>query len=975
MEDIFDHKSVEKKVSQSWEETNLYKTPPTHNGEKKYILDAFAYPSGAGLHVGHALGYVATDIAARYYRMQGFETLYPIGWDSFGLPAENYAIKTGIHPRINTDNSIKTFTQQVKALGLSNDWNDEIASHNPDYYKWTQWFFSFLYKNGLAYKKEALVNWDPVDQTVLANEQVLTDGTAERSGAIVEQKMMSQWFFKITDYIEDKLIETGDNKGKVRKGLLNGLDDLKWPESTKTMQKNWIGKSVGAEVIFEVEDSYPIIGDGEVINHDLEERLRSVALIRVKETGEYVVQKKAGDPNNFYFLSGGKIETGESLLNAAIRETQEEIGLENLKFVKKIGGCRYFYKDENYHSHNLEHYFLFEISKADFENRKKAEIDDQNSHLFGSLELIKLDDLLKNKWKNFDWLVEAVNNPNNQLITVFTTRIDTIFSGTYLILAPEHHLVDSLTSPEQFDEVNEYKEKTKKKSQFERTEMNKDRTGAFTGSYATNPANGEKIQVWISDFVLANYGTGAVFADAHDERDFELAKKYNIPLKTSIKPDDEDDNENIKNLEICFSGYGILYNSDQFDGLESKVAMPKIIDFGEKNGWAKARISYRLRDWLVSRQRYWGCPIPIYYKDDQEYLLSDEDLPIILPNDVEFLPTGKSPLVDNEEFNYKVRAKYGEDATMEVDTMDTFVCSSWYFFRFCDPKNTEVFADPEKLKNWCPVDEYVIGAEHTVLHLLYARFFTKVLFDQGLIDFDEPFLSMKHPGMILGEDSRKMSKRWGNTINPLEVINQYGSDCLRLYEMFMGPFDQSKPWSTSTIKGVRRFIDRLWKINSLITTTEDLEIKQTIEALIKKITTDIPEFSFNTSVAEYMKFINLVEEKKGITRDSLKTFLILLAPFCPFITEELWKINNFEGEIHTHKWPRYDQNLLDSLSKVIGVQINGKVRSEITTTKDDTTETVLEKIKQDETIQKWLENKEIAKVIYVPQKILNVVVD
>jgi leucyl-tRNA synthetase len=980
MDDIFDHKKIEEKISKSWEESKIYSTPTTHELKKKYILDAFAYPSGSGLHVGHVEGYVATDIVARFYRHNNYNVLSPVGWDAFGLPAENYAIKTGLHPRINTDNAIKAFTEQVKALGLSNDWNDEIASHTPDYYKWTQWFFSFLYKKGLAYKKEALVNWDPVDQTVLANEQVLADGTGERSGAVVEQRLMSQWFFKITDYIEDKLIETGVNKGKIRKGLLNGLTDLKWPESTKIMQKNWIGKSVGAEVTFEIEGIYPVIGKPDLIDFNLEIRERAVALIRVKETGKYIVYKKKADENGSYFLSGGKAETGESFLEAAIRETKEEIGVSNLSFIKKIGACRYFYKDELHHTQSLEHYFLFEVAVNDLLNRIKAEIDDENSHLFGTLETVNLEDLQKNNWKNFDWLVESIKSHNNQQITVFTTRVDTIFGVSYLVLAPENHLVDVITTDEMREEVSEYQEKTKRKTQLQRTDLNKDKTGVWTGAFAINPINGKKVPIFIADYVLNTYGTGAVMGvPSHDERDFEFGNivnekyqdevKINIDFPVVVVPLEGEIEEGKP-----FCEYGKVINSGRYNTLSSEDAKIEITKDLDKMGLGRAVTSYRLRDWLVSRQRYWGSPIPIYYKDGVEHLLSDEDLPVILPDNVEFLPTGKSPLIDNDEFNSKIRAKYGDEATMEVDTMDTFVCSSWYFFRFCDSKNPDVFADPKKMQYWCPVDEYVIGAEHTVLHLLYARFFTKVLFDEGLISFDEPFLSLKHPGMILGEDSRKMSKRWGNTINPLDVIEEYGADCLRLYEMFMGPFEQSKPWNTSTIKGVRRFIDRVWKIEKFVTQNDHNDVRVGIEALIKKITYDIPEFSFNTAVAEFMKFVNIVEEKKTISKETLRKFLIVLAPFCPFVTDELWRLNNFEGHLHTQKWPEFDSSLLDNLSKIVGVQINGKVRSEVVTTKEDTTETVLEKIKQDSNIQKWLEGKKIVKVIYVPQKILNVVV-
>jgi leucyl-tRNA synthetase len=968
----YNHRDIETKWIKNWSESNIYKTPEIQTGDKKkYILEAFPYPSGDGLHVGHALPMTAGDITSRFYRMNGYSVLHPMGWDSFGLPTENFAKKKGMHPQDVTDNAIANFTKQIYRLGVDYDWNKELATSSPEYYKWTQWFFQLLYKRGLAYKKEALVNWDPVDMTVLANEQVLADGTAERSGAKVEQKMMSQWFFKITDYAER---------------LLAGLENLNWPESTKLMQKNWIGKSVGAEVEFAVEG-------------------------------------------------------------------------------------------------------------------------------------------------------------NSEPIKIFTTRVDTIFGVTYVVLAPEHHLVDDLTIPEQFEAVAEYKEKSKQKSQFERTEMNKNKTGVFTGSYCINQFNGEKVPVWVGDYVLASYGTGAVMAvPAHDERDYEFAKKYNLEIKQSIKPKNE------KEIEGCFAEYGILVDSGEFTSLTTEEAKVKMAEFAQDQGFGNAKVTYRLRDWSIGRQRYWGCPIPVVYgknkpnqtilvdaintlfikqedglvlnteladylnyldaqkiivtnaKDEiltkleeliKDYswkifslkfnpektspefyqiaikelnldvtntiyfdhlpanleaakynnincfqylnnkqaielvndfingvkLIPESDLPVLLPQDLD-LSTGMiKPLRSNIGFINSAASIYGEGWTREGDTMDTFVCSSWYFFRYCSGNIDNAFANPEDMKKWMSVDQYIIGAEHSTMHLLYARFFTKVLFDAGYIGFDEPFQKMRHQGLILGPDGAKMSKSKGNVINPNEVFDEYGADTLRMYEMFMGPFDQPKPWSTSSIKGVRRFLDRVWNLQERVylgpESSAKLEVNKimygpkteyTIETglnkLIKKIGEDIESYGFNTCVSEFMKFINLVEDTGAIALDQMQRFLTVLTPFAPFITEELWSILNsnyikaevgnspLEGwqakpdgvlplkvnSIHLQLWPTYDPNLLIESTVTIGVQINGKARGEVELSPTETEENTQKIVMELDFVKRNMEGKTIRKFVYVPGRIVNVVV-
>lgn len=964
--------SFENHIQSQWESNTVYSTPSNQEGSqhkpKKYILDAFAYPSGTGLHAGHAKGYIATDIVARFYRMNGYDVLFPIGWDAFGLPAENYAIKTGVHPRTNTDKTISYYQKQVRSLGLSNDWNDEITSHKEEYYKWTQWFFGLLYKKGLAYKKEALVNWDPVDKTVLANEQVLSDGTSERSGAKVEQKLMSQWFFKITEYAER---------------LLADLDEVSWPESTKQMQKNWIGKSEGAMVTWDIVSDIPdfVYGDGDK-NNCGEVRKRGVAVIRIKETGEYVCYKKTSDPTFVYF-AGGLIEEGENGYESAIRETKEEIGIDNLEFVSKIGVCNNYVPYKESTTHYCEEYYLFEVSLKDYQSRTKAEVDNEGASVYGEVVLVTKDQILKNQWPQLKWVFDRIDSSLPQQITVFTTRIDTIYSGSFLILAPEHPLVDVLTTPENAVKIEEYREKTKHKTQFDRTEINKEKTGVFTGSYAINPATGEEVQVWIADFVLGNYGTGAVFGDAHDERDFEFAKHYGIPLKTCIKPPNREDDEDIVTLKECYGGYGILYNSGQFDGLTSEEAKTKITEYGQKKGWAKPKTTYKLRDWLVSRQRYWGSPIPIVYdKEGQEKYVGDENLPVVLPDEVEFSPTGRSPLYDHSGFHNSAEELFGEGVRREVDTMDTFVCSSWYMFRFCNPHNKAEFASVDSLKKWLSVDEYCIGTEHTVLHLLYARFFTKVLYDEGIIDVKEPFISLRHPGMIQGSDGRKMSKRWGNVVNPIDVIEEYGADTLRMYEMFMGPFDQPNNWNTSAIKGQRRFLERVWRLQYEVKEDIPSESKTKVEIelskLIKKISNDIPQFSFNTAIAELMKFLNVVEQVGSITTDQWRRFLLVLAPFAPFVTEKLYlgsKEITQESSIHTQRWPTYDESLLQNEGVLLGIQVNGKVRSEIFVSSGESEGEVYTRVLQDPKITKWLEGgKEVKKFIYIPNKIVNVVI-
>ena len=803
----YDHSKIEKKWQAQWDKDNANKAEDNSTKPKSYILDMFPYPSGAGLHVGHVEGYTATDIYSRFMRMQGHNVLHPMGWDAFGLPAENYAIKTKVHPDLTTAKAIDTFRTQIKSLGLSYDWSREIGTHTPEYYRWTQWFFLTLFKNGLAYKKKGKVNWCNKDQTVLANEQVV-DGKCERCGTEVEQRDLEQWYFGITKYADD---------------LIAGLETVDWPESTKTAQRNWIGKSEGAEIDFGIDF------DDEVIN------------ARVGPDGK----------------------------------------------------------------------------KAHF--------------------------------------------------TVFTTRPDTLFGATYLVLAPEHPWVtlavddthDVLTNK---DEAKKYIADTKKKTDLDRQEQVKDKTGVrLDGVMAINPANQEKIPIYIADYVLPQYGTGAIMAvPAHDERDFEFAEKFGLPIKEVILHQDT--------VGKVYTGSGRVINSNEFDGLSSEEAKKLIT---EKFG--RTKTTYKLRDWLVSRQRYWGAPIPIIYCDDCGMVpVPDKDLPVLLPRDVDFMPTGESPLKKSPSFQHVSCPTCGKPARRESDTLDTFVCSSWYYFRFADPHNTDAFASKELMHQWLPVDLYMGGAEHTVLHLLYARFFTKVLQSLGYVLFNEPFLKLRHQGTILAEDGRKMSKSLGNVINPDDVVSVYGADSLRIYEMFMGPIEQSKPWNTTSIIGSRRFIERVWSLHARlapVSIEKDLEV--VLNQTIKKVTEDIAALKFNTAISSLMILLNALPLKTDIPMGLYETLLKLIAPFAPHVAEEIWSITGHSSSIHTEKWPTYDDSKIVRETVVIAIQINGKLRADMTCTSDLTKEDVENQARV--VVQEKLQGKTIVRVVVVLNRLVNFV--
>ncbi|WP_046176647.1 leucine--tRNA ligase [Domibacillus indicus] len=799
----FDHKQIEQKWQSYWEKHKTFKMNNDSDKPKFYALDMFPYPSGAGLHVGHPEGYTATDILSRFKRMQGFNVLHPMGWDAFGLPAEQYALDTGNDPAEFTEQNINNFRRQIKSLGFSYDWDREINTTDPKYYKWTQWIFLQLYKKGLAYVDEVPVNWCPALGTVLANEEVI-DGKSERGGHPVERRPMRQWMLKITAYADR---------------LLEDLDELDWPESIKDMQRNWIGRSEGAEVTFNIEGH--------------------------KET-----------------------------------------------------------------------------------------------------------------------------------FTVFTTRPDTLFGATYAVLAPEHPFVEKITTGEQKEAVNAYIDQVKSKSDLERTDLAKDKTGVFTGAYAVNPVNGEKMPIWIADYVLITYGTGAIMAvPAHDERDFEFAKKFDLPIKEVVA------GGNI--AEEAYTGDGAHVNSGFLDGLNKEDGITKMIEWLEQEGVGTKKVTYRLRDWLFSRQRYWGEPIPvIHWEDGTTTAVPEAELPLVLPKTTEIRPsgTGESPLAVIEDWVNVIDPETGKKGRRETNTMPQWAGSCWYYLRFIDPDNQEALADPELLKRWLPVDIYIGGAEHAVLHLLYARFWHKVLYDIGVVHTKEPFQKLFNQGMILGENNEKMSKSKGNVVNPDEIVESHGADTLRLYEMFMGPLEASIAWSTTGVDGARRFLDRIWRL--LVTddgsltpkiTGQDTSLEKVYHQTVKKVTEDYEGLRFNTAISQMMVFVNEANKAETIPAEYAEGFVKLAAPLAPHLAEELWEKLGHSGTITYEAWPAFDESKLIDDEVEIVLQVNGKVKAKLMVSKDATREQMEEIAMQNDKFKEELSGKTIRKVIAVPGKLVNVV--
>jgi len=803
----YNPQKIEPKWQKVWEKGGINRAQDLSKKKKFYCLDMFPYPSGAGLHVGHPEGYTATDVVSRHYRMKGYNVLHPIGWDAFGLPAENYAIANRIHPDKSTHDNIKHFKSQIKSLGFSYDWEREIDTSDPAYYRFTQWFFLFLYKNGWAYRAQAPVNWCQSCQTVLANEQVI-DGKCDRCKSRVSKKNLKQWFFKVTDFADD---------------LVEGLDKIDWPESTKLMQKNWIGRSDG-----------------------LEEK----------------------------------------------------------------------------------------------------------------------------------WQVEGLDLK----LKTFTTWPHTTWGATFMVLAPEHPIIDKLVQGTKYEKgAKAFAKKAIKDKVTDPLNVEKKKEGFFTGRYVENYLSGRKMPLYIANFAIYEYGTGIVkCTPTHDQRDFEFAKKYNLDFVPVIYPKGGKPLDPNK-MKQAYAGEGLMMNAGQFDDMPTEKARKAIGDYAVLKGHGRWTTNYKLRDWLISRQRYWGAPIPIIYCDQcGEVPVPEKDLPVELPGDVDFMPTGESPLKASRKFHKVKCPKCKSPARRESDTMDTFVCSSWYFLRYCDPKNSKEFASKELLKYWMPVDLYVGGAEHTVLHLMYSRFFTKALSRKGLIDFDEPFLKLRHQGMVLASDGRKMSKSLGNVINPDDVISKYGADTMRLYEMFMGPFADSIPWNTKGVIGARRFLEKVWKVKSKVKDqnikAQNQKLEKLVHQTIKKVGEDIENFKFNTAVSALMILVNRLEKEKEISKENFNKFLLLLFPFAPHIASQVWEGIGNQGDISKEKWPAYNPEKVYEEEIELVIQVNGKVRAKIKAPASVSEAEAKNLALTQENIKKRIGDKKIKRFIFVPGRLVNIVV-
>lgn len=798
----YNHIKIEKKWQEFWEKNETFKTDVWDFSKPKfYALDMFPYPSGHGLHVGHPEGYTATDIISRKKRMEGFNVLHPMGWDAFGLPAEQFAIATGHHPEEFTKANIANFTKQLKMLGLSFDWTKEISTCDPKYYKWTQWIFKQLYQDGLAKQVDMPVNWCEELGTVLANDEII-DGKSERGGYPVIRKNMKQWVMDIPAYAER---------------LLEGLDEIDWPSSTKEMQKNWIGKSVGAHVDFKIKNT-------------------------------------------------------------------------------------------------------------------------------------------------------------NEKFTVFTTRCDTLFGATYCVLSPEHKLVNQIMSKEQADKVCAYQEECSKKSELERTELNKEKTGVFIGAYAINPVNQKEIPIWISDYVLANYGTGAIMAvPAHDERDYAFARKFDLEIIPVLAGGDIS--------KAAYTEDGVHINSDFLDGLNKEEAIEKMISWLEEHQCGSKQITYRIREWIFARQRYWGEPIPIvHYLDGTSEALADHELPLVLPVLDDYKPkvNGTAPLENAESW---VNTTYhGKKVKRETTTMPGSAASSWYFLRYIDPNNSDEFANYELLKHWMPVDLYMGGSEHTVGHLLYSRFWNNYLYDKGLVPYKEPFKKLFHQGMILGENNEKMSKSRGNVINPDEIVLAYGADTLRLYEMFMGPLEASLPWSNKGLEGARRFLDRVWRLytqeeyTKKFTKENDGKLDKVYHYTVKKVSSDFDSLNFNTAIAQMMIFLNDAYKAESLYQEYMEGFVKLLYPICPHLGEELWQMLGYQDTITFAAWPVYDEDKLVNEMVNLVIQVNGKLRDKLEVMPTLSQEEIIQLALASDRIKPYTEGHEIVKTIVVPKRLVNIVV-
>ncbi|MFZ4632170.1 MAG: leucine--tRNA ligase [Patescibacteria group bacterium] len=807
---MYNHQEIEKKWKDKWTQANVYRTGTDLSKPKYYILDMFPYPSGVGLHVGHPKGYIATDIFARLKMMQGFNVLHPMGFDAFGLPAENYALKNHVHPKTATDANIINYKRQLSLLGFSYDWERELSTTDPEYYKWTQWTFIQMFKRGLAYESNEPINWCPSCKTGLANED-LEDGSCERCGTLVEQKPLRQWVLKITDYA-DRLLDD-----------LEKLPD--WESSIKEMQRNWIGRSEGSEI------------------------------------------------------------------NFSISETDKKI-------------------------------------------------------------------------------------------TVFTTRVDTIFGCTYIVIAPENSLITDLKDKiKNWAEVEEYIELCKNKTDLQRTDLNKEKTGVcLKGIKGINPFNGEEVEVFIADYVLNSYGTGAVMAvPAHDERDFEFAHNFGLRIKAVIFPDQETEYEG----KFAYTEDGLLRNSGEFSGLSSSAARKAMVEWLVKNQFGNKKINFKIKDWVFSRQRYWGEPIPLVHCEKCGVVaIPEEELPLILPNVESYEPTdnGESPLATISDWVNTKCPTCGGEAKRETNTMPQWAGSCWYYLRYLDPKNDKELVNKESEKYWSPVDFYVGGAEHATRHLIYARFWHKFLFDIGVVNYEEPFTRLQHVGLIMGSDGRKMSKRWGNVVNPDEIVTLHGADALRVYEMFMGPFDQACAWNTNGLIGSRKFLEKIYNLSELTEFKEVKEIKSLLHKTIKKVASDIEGFNFNTAVSALMILVNEINEAKNkisalpLSQEDFYKLLQILSPFAPHLSEEIAEKIGNKTSLFLSTWPEHDENLIKDEIVSLVIQVNGKLRANINVAFDIDEKEAIKLAQNEELIKKWLEDKEIVKTIFIPGKLLNIVV-
>jgi leucyl-tRNA synthetase len=981
-------KDIEPKWQAKWEADKIYQASEDPSKPKKYVLEYFPYPSGAAMHVGHVRNYTIGDAIARYNRMNGYNVLHPMGWDAFGLPAENYAIKHKISPRKAIDENTDRFRKQLMQMGFSYDWSREIDSTDPDYYKWTQWLFLLLLKKGLAYQKEALVNWDPVDKTVLANEQII-DGKAERSGATVEKKSLKQWFFKITDYADR---------------LLDDLEDLNWSHSIKTMQRNWIGRSQGAEIDFPIAQDDAREKPNFIILHGYKGRADQNFIPWLKESLEkkgYKVQAPqlpgTDDPKETeqvsHVLENCAFDTdtiliGHSLGGAVAMKVLEnlDIKIRSLVLVAPAVEPKFSSKERSFWKNFDLTYDYEEIMRkagdiSVLSDNSEAEYRQEYlEYLAKKLDspLSKVDAQKRHFIAEVEPDVLAVLQPS---LKVFTTRHDTQYGVTFMVLAPEHPLVKKITTKDRLEAVDAYIKQACSKSDLERqSEGEKEKTGIFTGAYAVNPANGEKIPVWIADYVLMGYGTGAVMGvPGHDDRDHAFAQKYGLEIRKVLETDKESD----------FHSEGVVINSGKYDGMRSEAMREKILEDFVEAGAAQEVVNYKIRDWLISRQRYWGTPIPIIHcPKDGAVPVPEDQLPVILPELKTYEPAGdgRSPLANVTEFVNTTCPKCGGAAERETDTMDGFACSSWYFLRFADARNNNEPFSRDKADFWLPVDDYIGGAEHAVMHLLYARFWTKVMYDEKLIDFEEPFKTLRNQGMILAPDGQKMSKSKNNTIEPDSLIKQgYGADTIRIMELFIGPWNQMANWSIEGVGGAHRFLQRTWTLvnefnDSKKVDAESEALLRPVHKTIKKVSRDLQDLNFNTAIAAQMEFVNelyrIKAEDMYAAKDwqwALETLLQLLAPFAPHVAEELWQEMGHKESIHTSRWPEHDEKYLAQDTITVVIQVNGKLRAQIEVAAGADEPTVIAAARADEKTAAYLDGKEPRKTIYVPGKLVNFV--